>query len=38
MVLFSTDVGSGRTLVHRDDDPFAMCSTFKAYAAAPTCC
>jgi beta-lactamase class A len=32
--LFATDAGSGRTLAHRDDDPFAMCSTFKAYAAA----
>jgi beta-lactamase class A len=32
--LFATDIGSGRTLAHRDDDPFAMCSTFKAYAAA----
>jgi len=32
--LFATNVESGRTLAHRDDDPFAMCSTFKAYAAA----
>lgn len=32
--LFATNVGSGRTLAHRDDDPFAMCSTFKAYAVA----
>lgn len=32
--LFATHLGSGRTLAHRDDDPFAMCSTFKAYAAA----
>ncbi|CDO87966.1 class A beta-lactamase [Mycobacterium triplex] len=32
--LFATDLGSGRALAHRDDDPFAMCSTFKAYAAA----
>jgi beta-lactamase class A len=32
--LFARDVGSGRTLAHRDDDPFAMCSTFKTYAAA----
>ncbi len=32
--LFATDIASGRTLAHRDDDPFAMCSTFKAYAAA----
>jgi beta-lactamase class A len=30
--LFATDIGSGRTLTHRADDPFAMCSTFKAYA------
>jgi beta-lactamase class A len=27
------DLGSGRALAHRGDDPFAMCSTFKAYAA-----
>jgi beta-lactamase class A len=32
--LFAADVESGRTLAHRDEDPFAMCSTFKAYAAA----
>jgi beta-lactamase class A len=32
--LFAADIGSGRTLAHRADDPFAMCSTFKAYAAA----
>ena len=32
--LFATDLGSGRVLAHRDDDPFAVCSTFKAYAAA----
>ncbi|MCV7427925.1 class A beta-lactamase [Mycobacterium montefiorense] len=32
--LFATDVGSGHTLAHREDEPFAMCSTFKAYAAA----
>ncbi|CQD11166.1 beta-lactamase [Mycobacterium lentiflavum] len=32
--LFAADLGSGRTCAHRDDDPFAMCSTFKAYAAA----
>ncbi|MEM6109334.1 class A beta-lactamase [Mycobacterium sp. 050272] len=32
--LFATDPGSGRTCAHRDDDPFAMCSTFKVYAAA----
>ncbi len=32
--LFATDAASGRTCAHRDDDPFAMCSTFKVYAAA----
>ncbi|OBG26476.1 class A beta-lactamase [Mycobacterium sp. 852002-51057_SCH5723018] len=32
--LFATDLGSGRTLAHRDGDPFAVCSTFKAYSAA----
>jgi beta-lactamase class A len=32
--LFATDAASGRTVAHRDDDPFAMCSTFKTYAAA----
>ena len=32
--LFATDIGTGRTLAHRDGDPFAMCSSFKAYAAA----
>lgn len=32
--LFATDLASNRTLAHREDDPFAMCSTFKAYAAA----
>lgn len=32
--LFATDVTSGRTLAHREDDRFAMCSTFKAYAVA----
>lgn len=32
--LFATNLESGRTLAHRADDPFAMCSTFKAYAAA----
>jgi beta-lactamase class A len=32
--LFATDLASGRSLAHRDGDPFAMCSTFKAYAAA----
>ncbi|ORV48559.1 class A beta-lactamase [Mycobacterium florentinum] len=34
IALLATDLGSGRTVAHRDDDPFAMCSTFKAYAAA----
>jgi beta-lactamase class A len=32
--LFAADLVSGRTLAHRADDPFAMCSTFKAYPAA----
>ena len=32
--LFATDMRTGRTLAHRDNDSFAMCSTFKAYAAA----
>jgi beta-lactamase class A len=32
--LFATDMASGRTCARRADDPFAMCSTFKAYAAA----
>jgi beta-lactamase class A len=32
--LFATDLASGRTLAHRDGDPFAMCSTFKPYAVA----
>ena len=32
--LFATDMATGRTAAHRADDPFAMCSTFKAYAAA----
>ena len=32
--LFATDLGGGRTLALRDGDPFAVCSTFKAYAAA----
>jgi beta-lactamase class A len=31
--LFAQDMASGRTLEHRADDSFAMCSTFKAYAA-----
>jgi beta-lactamase class A len=32
--LLAMDMASGRTCAHRADDPFAMCSTFKAYAAA----
>ena len=32
--LFAGNIGTGRTLAHRDGDSFAMCSTFKAYAAA----
>jgi beta-lactamase class A len=32
--VFASDLGSGRSVAHRADDPFAMCSTFKAYAAA----
>jgi beta-lactamase class A len=32
--LFAIDLLSGRTIAHRDNDPFAMCSTFKTYAAA----
>ncbi|MFZ1178582.1 MAG: class A beta-lactamase [Mycobacterium sp.] len=32
--LFATDIGTGRSLARRDGDRFAMCSTFKAYAAA----
>lgn len=32
--LFALAPESGRTLAHRDNDPFAVCSTFKAYAAA----
>ncbi|WP_354525212.1 class A beta-lactamase [Mycolicibacterium sp. 624] len=32
--VFATDLGSGRSVAHRADDPFAMCSTFKAYASA----
>lgn len=31
--LFAVDVDSGTSLAHRADDPFAMCSTFKGYAA-----
>ena len=32
--LFAVNLDSGQTLAHRAQDPFAMCSTFKAYAAA----
>jgi beta-lactamase class A len=32
--LFAADLGSGRTAEFRADDMFAMCSTFKTYAAA----
>ncbi|MGD9620446.1 MAG: class A beta-lactamase [Mycolicibacterium sp.] len=32
--LSATDLRSGRRLAHRADERFAMCSTFKAYAAA----
>lgn len=32
--VYAVDLASGRTLAHREDDPFAMCSTFKAYAVA----
>ncbi len=32
--LFAADIGTGRTVARRDGDPFAMCSTFKTYAAA----
>ncbi len=32
--LYATNFDSGRTVAHRAQDPFAMCSTFKVYAAA----
>lgn len=32
--LFAVDLRSGRTIGHRDTERFAMCSTFKTYAAA----
>ncbi|MFV8175915.1 class A beta-lactamase [Mycolicibacterium peregrinum] len=32
--LSATNLDSGRTLTHRPDEMFAMCSTFKGYAAA----
>ncbi|MEE6176368.1 class A beta-lactamase [Mycobacterium sp. 050134] len=30
----ASDAATGRSVAHRDNDPFAMCSTFKAYVAA----
>jgi beta-lactamase class A len=32
--VFAANLKSGKTAAHRSQDPFAMCSTFKAYAAA----
>lgn len=32
--LYAANLGTGRTLTHRPDEMFAMCSTFKGYAAA----
>jgi beta-lactamase class A len=32
--LYATNLDSGRTVAHRAQDSFAMCSTFKVYAAA----
>jgi beta-lactamase class A len=32
--LYAVDLASGRTVAHRDSDRFAVCSTFKVYAAA----
>jgi beta-lactamase class A len=32
--VFAVDLASGRTLTHRAGDTFAVCSTFKGYAAA----
>jgi len=32
--VFAVDLDSGSSVAHRDQDPFAMCSTFKGYAAA----
>jgi beta-lactamase class A len=32
--LYAANLDSGRTLTHRSDEMFAMCSTFKGYAAA----
>ena len=32
--LYATDLASGVEAAHRENDPFALCSTFKTYAAA----
>jgi beta-lactamase class A len=32
--VFAVDLDSGRSVAHRAEDLFAMCSTFKGYAAA----
>jgi beta-lactamase class A len=32
--LFAVDLDGGRSISHRGQDAFAMCSTFKGYAAA----
>ena len=32
--VYATNLMSGKTVAHRTQDPFAMCSTFKVYAAA----
>ncbi len=32
--LFAADLDGGRTISHRGQETFAMCSTFKCYAAA----
>jgi beta-lactamase class A len=32
--LFAANLKSGKTVAHRSQDPFAMCSTFKTYASA----
>ncbi|TGD87062.1 class A beta-lactamase [Mycolicibacterium sp. CH28] len=32
--LYGVNLASGVTVAHRDSDPFAMCSTFKAYLSA----
>lgn len=34
--LYAVDLRTGRTLVHRENERFAVCSTFKAYLAART--